>query len=202
MFTSRSEFRLSLRADNADLRLTPKAIACGLVRAERKHIFEAKQNAMSVSRESLLSKTATPNELAKNNITINQDGVRRSAMELIRYDQIGFEGVIRQWPELSSIESSLRDQILIEATYASYLDRQQMDMEQLRREEAMNIPESIDLDHLPSLSNEVKAKLRDHKPSTIGHALSIPGMTPAAIISLMAYIRKLNQANGRDKQVA
>lgn len=202
MFTSRSEFRLSLRADNADLRLTPLGIRVGCVGEERRRHFLQKSELLSVSRESLNQLSATPNELKKHAIAINQDGIRRSAFDLIRYDHIGFEGVSAIWPELQSMPSDIKEQIVIEATYASYLDRQQEDMEQLKNEEGMMIPESLDLDDLPSLSNEVKAKLRDHKPSTIGGALSIQGITPAAVISLMAHIRKLNNQKRRDKKVA
>ena len=202
MFTSRSEFRLSLRADNADLRLTPMGIKAGCIGKDRQEHFIRKSELLCVSRESLNQLSATPNELAKHNIAINHDGVRRSAFDLIRYDHIGFDGVIKIWPELESTPSEIREQILIEATYSSYLDRQQEDMEQLKNEEGMMIPDSLNFDDLPSLSNEVKAKLRDHKPSTIGGALSIQGITPAAVISLMAHIRKLNNQKRRDKKVA
>ncbi len=202
MFTSRSEFRLSLRSDNADLRLTPLGIAAGCIGRKRFDLFSAKREALSVSRESLHELSATPNELKKHGIAINQDGVRRAAFDLIRYDTIGFDGIVKCWPQLSSIPDAIRDQLVIEATYASYLDRQSEDMEQLKNEDGLAIPEGLNLDQLSSLSNEVKAKLRDHKPSTIGKALAIPGVTPAAIISLMAHIRKLNNDKRHGKKVA
>jgi tRNA uridine 5-carboxymethylaminomethyl modification enzyme len=200
MFTSRSEFRLSLRADNADLRLTPIGIKAGCIGRDRLEHFTKKQELLTVSRESLWELKATPNELQKHGIIINQDGIRRNAFDLIRYDNIGFEGIIKCWPELEAMDNDIREQIIIEATYATYLDRQSEDREQLKKEEGMIIPESLDLDQLSSLSNEVKAKLRHHKPATIGAALSIQGVTPAAIISLMGHIRKLN--NQRNKKVA
>ena len=146
--------------------------------------------------------SATPNELSKHDIAINQDGVRKSAFELLRYENIGFEGVEKIWPEIKNISDEIREQLYIEATYASYLDRQKEDMTQLQEEEGMMIPENLILDDLSSLSNEVKAKLRDHKPATIGHALSIQGITPAAVLSLMAHIRKLNNDKKRGKKVA
>lgn len=202
MFTSRSEFRLSLRADNADLRLTPLGIKAGCIGTDRMENFIRKSNLLSVSRESLAQLSATPNELQSHGVSINQDGIRRNAFELIRYDHIGFDGITNIWPELRSIPNDIKDQLIIEATYASYLDRQHEDMEQLKSEEAMVIPDTLNLDDLPSLSNEVKTKLRDHRPSTIGGALSIQGITPAAVISLMAHIRKLNNQKGRAKKVA
>jgi len=202
MFTSRSEFRLSLRADNADLRLTPLGLKAGCIGSERAGQFTRKSELLSVSRESLNQLSATPNELKKQDIVINQDGIRRTAFELIRYDNIGFDGIAKCWPELESIPESIKDQLIIEATYASYLGRQQEDMEQLKSEEGMIIPDWLDFDTLPSLSNEVKAKLRQHQPSTIGSALSIQGITPAAIISLMGHIRKLNNQKIANKKIA
>lgn len=202
MFTSRSEFRLSLRADNADLRLTEKGIAIGCVGSEREQLYKAKAKTLSDSRETLMWLSATPNELAKHNIIINQDGVRKSAFELLRYDHIGFMGIEKIWSEIKNISDEIREQIMIEATYASYLDRQQEDMIQLREEEGMIIPDNLNLDEISSLSNEVKTKLRDHKPTTIGNALSIQGITPAAVLSLMAHIRKLKNEKKRAKKVA
>jgi len=202
MFTSRSEFRLSLRADNADLRLTPIGQRAGLIGSERSEQFNKKLDAMDVSRGSLTSLTATPNELKNAGININQDGIRRSAFDLIRCDTIGFEGIEKYWPELGSIDTEIRDQLIIEATYSTYLDRQQLDKDQLKKEVGMLIPDDIDLDELSSLSNEVKHKLRQHKPSTIGAALSIQGITPAAMIALLGHIRKLQNQKARDKKVA
>ncbi|MDX2074165.1 MAG: tRNA uridine-5-carboxymethylaminomethyl(34) synthesis enzyme MnmG [Alphaproteobacteria bacterium] len=202
MFTSRSEFRLSLRADNADLRLTPIGLKAGVIGTERTGHFNKKSEALSVSRESLRQLSATPNEFQKHQIAINQDGIRRNAFDLIRHDHIGFEGATKIWPELKNIPDDIREQLIIEATYSSYLDRQKEDRDNLKNEEGMAIPETLNFDDLPSLSNEVKAKLRYHKPSTIGGALSIQGITPAAAITLMAHIRKLNNEKKRGKKVA
>ncbi len=202
MFTSRSEFRLSLRADNADLRLTEKGITTGCVGDARKQQYTAKNESLRVSRGFLEQLSASPNELAKYNITINQDGIRRLAFELIRYPQIGFEGVIKIWPQLNSIPDDVRRLLLIEATYDSYLTRQREDMRELKEEAGLRIPDDLDFADLPSLSNEVKAKLRDNKPETISQALEISGVTPAAIISLIAHIRKLNNEKKRAKRAA
>ena len=176
--------------------------ASPLLGKERAGQFTQKLNLLNVSRGSLEALKATPNELNRLNIQVNQDGIRRSAFELMRYDHIGFKGVATIWPELSSIPDNIRDQLSIEAMYANYLGRQTEDMEQLKNESGMIIPDNLNLDDLPSLSNEVKAKLRDHQPTTIGGALSIQGITPAAVISLMAHIRKLNNEKRHGKKVA
>lgn len=202
MFTSRSEFRLLLRADNADTRLTPKGINVGCIGSERKDRFLRKSELLRVSRESLEGLKATPNELKKLDIIINEDGIRRSAFELMRYQHIGFEGVIKIWPALESIDHDILEQLMIETTYASYLERQNTDRLQLQNEEGLIIPDSMDYDSLSSLSNEMKAKLKDRRPSTLGMAMTIQGITPAAILSLMAHIRKLNNDKRRDKKVA
>lgn len=190
MFTSRSEFRLSLRADNADLRLTAKGISIGCVGSWREKLYKAKAEALRVSRESMKNLTATPNELKKFNITINQDGIRRNAFELISHSQIGFDEVIRLWPELSDISDDVRQQIIYDALYSGYLDRQNDDIELLKREDEMLIPDDIDYDILPSLSNEVKAKLKFNRPDSIGAASRIQGITPAALMNLIAQIKK------------
>ncbi len=202
MFTSRSEFRLSLRADNADLRLTGKGIATGCVGITRKQHYLEKTTLLSVSRETMEGLNATPNELQKTGIAINMDGVRRTAFELMKYDHIGFDGVAKIWPELNDIRLDVKNQLVIEATYSSYLGRQMEDMLSLKQEEKMAIPDLFNYDDLPSLSNEVKAKLKMVKPETIGAASRIPGITPAAVISLMGYIRRSNNQKNRDKNSA
>ncbi len=202
MFTSRSEFRLSLRADNADLRLTGKGIATGCVGITRKQHYLEKTHLLSVSRETMEGLNATPNELQRTGIAINMDGVRRTAFELMKYDHIGFDGVAKIWPELNDIRLDVKNQLVIEATYSSYLGRQMEDMLSLKHEEKMAIPDLFNYDDLPSLSNEVKAKLKMVKPETIGAASRIPGVTPAAVISLMGYIRRTNNQKNRDKKSA
>lgn len=190
MFTSRSEYRLSLRADNADLRLTPKGIEIGCVSSVRKNAFETKLELLNVSRETLKQLNLTPNQAKNHDINLNQDGVRRTALELLTYPHIGFSDLCRVWEELQSIPPQIIEQIEIEASYSGYLDRQRLDIDIFKREEGLIIPENVDYDGLPSLSTEIKNKLKFHKPQTIGAANNIQGMTPAALMALIGYIRK------------
>lgn len=190
MFTSRSEYRLSLRPDNADFRLTPKAIAIGCVSGRRTDAFKKKENDLRVSRETLSRLAATPNELKRFGIAINQDGVRRSAFELLRFSYIGFSDICRIWPELDGMNDGISEQLEIEAMYDGYLERQELDIVAFKREEGASIPEALDYDSLPSLSTEIKTKLKMVRPSTLGAANRIQGMTPAAIIALMGHIKK------------
>lgn len=190
MFTSRSEYRLSLRADNADLRLTQKGIDVGCVGSVRKIAFERKLQLLSVSRGTLKQLNTTPNQAKLSNIAINHDGVRRSAFELLTYPHIGFSDICRIWPELQEIPKDIVEQIETEALYDGYLDKQEQDIIVFKREEELVIPNSINYDLLPSLSTEIKNKLKSHKPHNIGAASRIQGMTPAAVITLIGYIKK------------
>jgi tRNA uridine 5-carboxymethylaminomethyl modification enzyme len=190
MFTSRSEYRLSLRADNADLRLTGKGVVAGCVGTLRKVAFEHKQTLLTVSRESLQRLNMTPNQAKSHGLLINQDGIRRSAFEMLTYNHIGFDSLRSVWPELSTIPPAIVEQLEIEAMYDGYLERQEFDIASFKKEEEMVIPEAIDYDGLPSLSTEVKVKLKKLRPHTIGAASRIQGVTPAAVIALMAYIKK------------
>jgi len=194
MFTSRSEYRLSLRADNADLRLTGKGIAIGCVGSERKAVFNAKEESLRVSCETLKNLNITPNNAKSFDINLNQDGVRRSAFELLTYPHIVFSDLCRVWNELETIPADIVEQVEIEAMYSGYLDKQQQDIDVFKREEGMKIPDGIDYDSLPSLSTEVKNKLKSNKPQTIGAASNIQGMTPAAILTLIGHVRKRNAA--------
>ncbi len=197
MFTSRSEYRLTLRADNADLRLTGKGIAAGVVGNDRKTVFETKAHAIAVSRETLKSFTLTPNEAKIHGISLNQDGIRRSAFELLTY-QLDGEVLKKVWPEMGGMGDEILEQLQIESLYSSYLERQELDIASFKKEEEMTIPETLDYDALPSLSTEVKVKLKKVRPSTIGQASRIPGVTPAAMIALIAFIKKGGYA-GLDK---
>jgi tRNA uridine 5-carboxymethylaminomethyl modification enzyme len=194
MFTSRSEYRLSLRADNADLRLTKRAIDIGCVSAIRSTIYREKEVIHNVSRETFLNLSLTPNEASRYGIKLNQDGIRRNGFELLSNANITFEDLSRVWPELDSIRPDIREQLEIEAMYSGYLDRQMEDIENFKKEEKMLIPENFDFDPLPSISNEIKAKLKTIRPTTIGSASRIQGMTPAALVALMAHIRKAEKS--------
>ncbi|MDX1975037.1 MAG: tRNA uridine-5-carboxymethylaminomethyl(34) synthesis enzyme MnmG [Rickettsiales bacterium] len=190
MFTSRAEYRLSLRADNADLRLTQRGIKVGVVQSIRQKHFETKQQALTVSRETMNQLTITPNQAKQHDIIINQDGVRRSAFDLLKYDTVQFNDLCRIWPELHTITGSIREQLEIDAQYAGYLHRQELDIASFKKEEGMVIPDDLDYDGLPSLSTEIKTKLKTVRPATIGAASRISGVTPAAITALMAHIKK------------
>ncbi len=195
MFTSRSEYRLSLRADNADLRLTQKGIDVGCVGSARKLVFEKKLELLSVSRGTLKQLNITPNQAKLSNISLNHDGVRRSAFELLTYPHIKFSDICRVWPELTQIPKDIVEQIETEALYDGYLDKQEQDIIVFKREEELLIPVSINYDSFPSLSTEIKNKLKQHKPHNIGAAGRIQGITPAAIITLIGYIKKTGVNN-------
>ncbi|MCH2547773.1 MAG: tRNA uridine-5-carboxymethylaminomethyl(34) synthesis enzyme MnmG [Alphaproteobacteria bacterium] len=188
MFTSRSEYRLSLRPDNADLRLTPKAMEYGLVGQKRADIFCKKLTSLDKARILMRELSMTPKAAEAHKIKINQDGVRRTAMQLLAYPDIDFPALIALWPELASLSNEVKEQLEIEATYAGYLERQESEIRAFKREESLTIPEDFDYRNLSSLSNEIKEKLVAAQPATIGAASRIPGMTPAAVSTLMAHI--------------
>lgn len=192
MFTSRSEYRLSLRADNADLRLTDKAIAIGAAGRIRAESFIQKKSGLEFSRETLRGLSLTPNEAESYGIHINKDGIRRTAFELLTYSSIRGVDLCRVWPELHSIPSAVMAQLEVEAMYSGYLERQEQDITQFKKEEASLIPDFIDYDRLPSISNEIKTKLKHIRPHTIGAASRIQGMTPAALMTLLTHIKKLS----------
>ncbi|MAS14098.1 MAG: tRNA uridine-5-carboxymethylaminomethyl(34) synthesis enzyme MnmG [Nitratireductor sp.] len=196
MFTSRAEFRLSLRADNADTRLTPLAIRLGIASQERTKNFETLEGALSVTRELLQSRDISPNEAARHGINLNKDGVRRSAYELLSYPDMSISRLIKIWPDFSSISSDLAERIETEARYAVYLDRQGADAAILRREEARLIPPELMFDSIAGLSNELKQKLRERRPRSIADAQRIDGMTPAALALILASLRQFENRRG------
>jgi tRNA uridine 5-carboxymethylaminomethyl modification enzyme len=203
MFTSRSEYRLSLRADNADRRLTGKGIAIGCVGSTRANAFKNKECEIEISRGTLDSLTITPNQAKLHDIMLNQDGIRRSAFELLKYPTIGFDDIIKIWPELDAISANAAEQLEIDALYFSYLQRQEEDIALFKKEEGVAIPADFDYNGLPSLSTEMKAKLNHARPQTIGSASRIQGMTPAAILALLGKLRKsANQHTNHDKACA
>lgn len=197
MFTSRAEYRLSLRSDNADQRLTQKGIDLGLVMANRAQMFHVKQTVLQAGRDLLKTLTLTPNEAAKFGWKVNQDGQRRSAWEYMSYPSISMDNICTAFPEVATLPRSVQDQLSIEATYASYIDRQQADIDALRRDEALEISESVDYAKIGGLSNEARLKLERVRPKTLGHASRIEGMTPGALTALLAYVKRGNETRKR-----
>jgi tRNA uridine 5-carboxymethylaminomethyl modification enzyme len=194
MFTSRAEYRLELRADNADQRLTAKGIAIGCVGGVRQRRFEAKLEALQAARALANSLSITPNEAGKHGISLNQDGQRRTAFELLSYPTLGVSDLARIWPQFASIDSKIASQLEIDAKYAVYLDRQTADIASYRRDESFELPEELDYAALKGLSNEIRQKLQALRPGTIGQAGRIDGITPAALTLLVAHVRR---AKGR-----
>ncbi|MGB7285957.1 MAG: FAD-dependent oxidoreductase, partial [Salaquimonas sp.] len=199
MFTSRAEYRLSLRSDNADQRLTPLGLALGCVGKERADAFNNWLKELEMGSGQLHSLSLTPNEASEKGIKINQDGVRRSAYNLLSYGDIDFARLLKVWPELGNISKSVAEQVEIEASYAVYLDRQENDILAMRKEESRLIPASFDYRIVSGLSNELVQKLVRIKPVNLGQAARIEGITPAALTLILAYIRKQDAANGRSK---
>jgi tRNA uridine 5-carboxymethylaminomethyl modification enzyme len=189
MFTSRAEYRLTLRADNADQRLTDKAIALGCVGQARRLRHTAKMTALNEARVVSKSLAITPNEAARYGLALNRDGQRRSAFELLAYPEVGWSEVRAIWPQLSAIDPAIAVHLEIDAKYDVYLKRQTADVDAFRRDEGMVLGE-IDYSLVPGLSNEVRAKLEAKRPWTVGQAGRMDGMTPAALGILAAYLRR------------
>lgn len=189
MFTSRSEYRLSLRADNADFRLTPRGIDAGIVLKERRNAFKQKLDALKNAKQLLLSNIITSSELAKLGVTVAQDGSKKSAYQLIGLPNFGVEKIKELFPELSVIDERALNYLYIEAKYSVYLRRQDLDIELFKEEEECVIPEDLNYMDIASLSLEVREKLAYHKPATIGSARRIPGITPTALTAIIIYLK-------------
>ncbi len=196
MFTSRAEYRLSLRADNADQRLTPMGIGLGVVGRERAEAYRAKAEALAVGRALTKALTLTPNEAAAFGIHVNRDGARRSAFDLLAHPGITMAALARVWPELATLDRFASEQIETDAKYAVYLDRQQADVAQVRADEAVAIPDDLAFDRLAGLSGELRDKLTMTRPATLGQAARIEGMTPAALALLLASIKRRTRPQG------
>ena len=197
MFTSRAEYRLALRADNADQRLTNKGIEIGCVGATRARSHKIKMTALTQAREFSKSVSLTPKEAERHGLALNKDGQRRTAFELLSYPNVGIAALAKIWPQLGAFAPKISEQIEIDAKYEVYLSRQAADVEAYRRDESFSLPDDFDYDALAGLSNEAKQKLSEHRPRTIGHAAKIDGMTPAALTLLVAHVRR-----GRGKRAA
>lgn len=190
MFTSRAEFRLSLRADNADMRLTSLGIELGLVGRDRSNKFLAYVEALDAGRHQLRGLNLTPNEAAQHDLHLNRDGQRRSAYEILSYPDIDISRLSQIWGELSQLSPKIAEALEIEAGYAVYMERQANDIRSAQRDEALAIPDTFDFDSVSGLSNELKLKLKRAQPRTIAQAAKIEGMTPAAVTLLLALVRK------------
>lgn len=190
MFTSRAEFRLHLRADNADQRLTPLGVDLGLVGETRRELYADKAAKLTAGMTLLTGLRTTPSQARKAGIAVNEDGKSRSAFELLSYPDMTVSDVARLWPDLEILEATVLDQLMIDAQYAVYLDRQRDDIEAVRRDESRAIPNDIDYGAIPGLSMELRGKLAMHRPQTIAQAQAMDGMTPAAITLLLAVIRR------------
>ncbi len=190
MFTSRAEFRLSLRADNADQRLTPLGISLGCVGETRRSVFEQKMQVMSQARSQLDKMSLTPKQIGAAGIKVNEDGSRRSGFDLLAFPDVTFSDVIKLDPSLGEVPSEVRDQLERDALYANYISRQAQDVAAMKRDEAHVIPLDFDYDQLVGLSNELKSKLTQVRPATLGQAGRVDGMTPAALTLILTRLRQ------------
>ena len=190
MFTSRSEYRLFLRADNADMRLTEKGYKIGCVSDLRYAVFKAKKQAIDDFRNLSKELFISPIDLEKYGVNIKKDGIKRSAFNVMSYNDVSHETVLSIWPELKIIDPLVYEQIEIEARYSGYIKRQLADIEVFKKDENLKIKEDIDYSKIGGLSREMVSKLSSVRPSTIGEASRIPGVTPAAITALLGYIKK------------
>ena len=189
MFTSRAEYRLMLRADNADERLTPRGISFGCVGPERRAVFKRRTTALANARDQVNSLSATPNALKNHGFSINQDGVRRSAFELLAYHEITVANLTAVWPELAALSPTIAERLEIEALYSGYVRRQEADVAAFRRDENLVLPLELDYSSIGGLSREAQDKLAIARPQTLGQAGRIPGVTPSALIALLRHVR-------------
>ena len=195
MFTSRAEYRLSLRADNADQRLTQRGIDIGCVGGRRKESFDRKMNELEVARGVLKRMNATPNMVSNVGVKINKDGKRRNGLELLSFKGVTLETLKELWPDLPDFALGIGEQVQNDAMYANYIQRQNADVQALQRDEQLRIPIDFEFDGLPGLSNELQKKLLSTMPETLGQASRIDGMTPAALTLLLGRIKQFNTAN-------
>jgi len=193
MFTSRAEYRLSLRADNADQRLTGRGLGIGCIGVARQAHHAAKLAALDGARALVTALTLSPNEAGKHGLSVNRDGVRRSGFDLLSYPDITWNALSEIWPQLRGVSDAIAEQIEIDAKYAVYLDRQKRDVQSFRREEDTIIPSELDYGAMRGLSNELRARLSLVKPATLGQASRIEGMTPAALTLVVAHLPRRSQ---------
>ena len=190
MFTSRAEYRLRLRADNADQRLTSRGMEVGCVGAARATSYEAKAAALEAARRLLADCRASPSALARHGIALNQDGVVRSGLELLSYPAVAWADLVRVWPVLAPVDPVVAGQVETDGRYAGYLARQERDVAAFRRDEALRLPDDLDVESIGGLSTEVRQKLKAARPATLGAAGRISGVTPASLVALLRHVRR------------
>ena len=193
MFTSRAEYRLTLRADNADQRLTEKAIGLGAASVSRETAYRTKMQSLENARDRAHSLSLTPNEARAQGLAVNADGKRRSVSELLAYPDIGWAEIVRIWPELGDLRADVVEQIEIDALYAGYLDRQEADILAFRRDESVRLPRDLDYGRVGGLSNEAREKLERARPATLGQAARIEGVTPGALTAVLAHVKRIGK---------
>jgi tRNA uridine 5-carboxymethylaminomethyl modification enzyme len=196
MFTSRAEYRLTLRADNADQRLTGRGLAVGCVGLERAQRHRAKMQALEQARDLARQVSLTPNEAARHGLALNRDGQRRTAYDLLSYPGISYAQIAAIWPEFAGFAPAIAAQLETDAKYDVYLARQAADVDSFRRDEALVLGDGMDYGQVPGLSNEVRQKLQQARPWTLGHAARLDGITPAALGILSAYLRREMRRSG------
>ncbi len=190
MFTSRAEYRLLLRADNADARLTPLGEDIGAISAERSAAFHGKQKRLKAAKALAESLKKTPNDLIKHGLKVNNDGTWRSAVDLLAYPNIDFEALTRVWPDLRALKADAREHLETEALYSGYIERQARDIAAFRRDEGLRLPAGLDYSAIGGISNEVRDRLIAAKPATLGQASRLEGVTPGALTAVLAYMKR------------
>jgi len=193
IFTSRAEYRLTLRADNADQRLTGQGLAIGCVGAERAARHRDKAAALEAARTLARSVSLTPSEAQRHGLALNRDGQRRTAFDLLAYPNLGLDDLTRIWPAFGAVSPAIAAQLEIDAKYAVYLDRQAQDVAAYRRDESLVLPDDLDFAQVAGLSNEMKQKFTAHRPRTVGQAGRLDGVTPAALTLLAAHVRRASR---------
>jgi tRNA uridine 5-carboxymethylaminomethyl modification enzyme len=190
MFTSRAEYRLRLRADNADQRLTPRGLEIGCIGPERRAAFAARCEALDAGRRLLAGLSLTPNEAARHGLALNMDGRRRNGLELLSRSDVSFARLRAMWPHLGAIPAGIAAQIEVDARYSTYVERQEADVEAFRKDESVRIPADFDYAAIPGLSAEVRQRLASLRPATLAQASRLEGITPAATMLLLAHLRR------------